>query len=169
MKDRTEYFKKYKEDNKEKVLEASRKWYKENPDKVKEISRLYRLNNKEKVRAAKEKWRKNNMEKYNAWGRKWRKANPAKVIQYAREHKKEILFSTRKRQAKKLNATPTWANQEIIKDIYKNCPEGYEVDHIIPLQGKTVSGLHVENNLQYLTKSKNRIKHNKFDDWAGVI
>ncbi len=37
----------------------------------------------------------------------------------------------------------------------------YEVDHIIPLQGEMVSGLHVHNNLQILTRSKNRSKQNK--------
>lgn len=59
--------------------------------------------------------------------------------------------------------TPIWANLDRIKDIYNNCPEGYEVDHIIPLRGKTVSGLHVESNLQYLPKHVNRLKRNKYE------
>ncbi len=65
------------------------------------------------------------------------------------------------RRSKLLKATPKWANLDSIKAIYKNCPEGHEVDHIIPLQGKHVSGLHVEYNLQYLTVTENRRKHNK--------
>lgn len=45
-----------------------------------------------------------------------------------------------------------------IKEFYKNCPPGYEVDHIIPL---SKGGLHTLSNLQYLTKSENRKKSNK--------
>lgn len=58
--------------------------------------------------------------------------------------------------------------QEGIKEFYANCPEGYEVDHIIPLRGVTVSGLHVISNLQYLLKEDNRVKSNKFDSGALV-
>ena len=50
---------------------------------------------------------------------------------------------------------------EKIKEIYQNRKKGYHVDHIIPLQGENVSGLHVENNLQYLTTKQNLSKGNK--------
>ena len=66
-----------------------------------------------------------------------------------------------KRRAMKLRATPKFANLKKIKEIYKNCPKGYTVDHIIPLQGNNVCGLHVEWNLQYLTRSENSSKSNK--------
>ena len=46
----------------------------------------------------------------------------------------------------------------LIKEFYKNCPPGYEVDHIIPL---SKGGLHTISNLQYLTVSENRKKSNK--------
>ena len=71
-------------------------------------------------------------------------------------------FHCAKRRAAILQRTPAWADQEKIKEIYSNCPEGYQVDHILPLQGELVSGLHVPENLQYLTKSENSIKNNKF-------
>jgi len=57
---------------------------------------------------------------------------------------------------------PQWADVEAIRQFYMNKPQGCEVDHIIPLSGKTVSGLHVLENLQYLTIAENRSKNNKF-------
>jgi hypothetical protein len=68
----------------------------------------------------------------------------------------------RKAELKRKLRMPVWANQEKIDDIYRNKPDGHEVDHIIPLSGKTVSGLHVHNNLQYLPKQENRLKSNRF-------
>lgn len=65
-------------------------------------------------------------------------------------------------KAEKLNRIPSWANMEKIRQIYDLCPEGMHVDHIIPLLGELVSGLHVEYNLQYLTAEENIKKSNKF-------
>lgn len=81
---------------------------------------------------------------------------------YISRHRAEYNARTALRRAKILNATPKWANLDKIKEIYVNCPEGYHVDHIIPLQGEFVSGLHVENNLQYLTIKDNLSKSNKY-------
>lgn len=64
-----------------------------------------------------------------------------------------------RRNAVKLNATVSW-EQDGINEFYKNCPEGYHVDHIIPLQGKYVCGLHVLGNLQYLSALENQQKRN---------
>jgi len=50
------------------------------------------------------------------------------------------------------------ADKDKIKQIYLNCPDGYEVDHIIPL---SKGGKHHEDNLQYLTLSENRKKNNR--------
>ena len=55
-----------------------------------------------------------------------------------------------------------WSDLEKISAFYAGCPEGYHVDHIVPLQGINVSGLHVLNNLQYLTAEDNIRKNNKF-------
>ena len=61
-------------------------------------------------------------------------------------------------RAKKYRVLDPNANKQRIKEIYSNCPAGYEVDHIIPL---SKGGKHHENNLQYLTINENRRKNNK--------
>lgn len=63
----------------------------------------------------------------------------------------------------KLHRTPVWADLSLIKKFYEECPVGMHVDHVIPLQGEKVSGLHVLENLQYLSQHDNCAKHNKFD------
>ena len=66
-------------------------------------------------------------------------------------------------QKKRLKqAMPKWADRKAIKEFYSNRPEGYEVDHIIPLRGELVSGLHCMENLQYLPCEENRKKSNRF-------
>lgn len=92
---------------------------------------------------------KNKISKNSA---KWARENPGK------KNAKES-----KRRANKLHAIPKWADLRAIKEFYENCPIGHEVDHIIPLQGKNISGLHVLENLQYLISKLNLVKSNKFD------
>ena len=67
-----------------------------------------------------------------------------------------------KRRAAKLHATPQWADFEAIKDVYMEA-EYFQmhVDHIIPLQGKDVCGLHVWENLQLLSEIENLKKGNR--------
>ena len=71
--------------------------------------------------------------------------------------------------AQKLNATPTWADRDKINAIYAEAAQlqaltGQEqhVDHIVPLQGDNVCGLHVPENLQILSGTENRTKSNSF-------
>ncbi len=58
--------------------------------------------------------------------------------------------------------TPSWSELDLIAEFYRNCPIGYHVDHILPLRGNNVSGLHVLSNLQYLSATENMKKGNKF-------
>ena len=61
------------------------------------------------------------------------------------------------------HCTPPWVDKVALREIYRDCPKGLHVDHIIPLRGRIdrrpVSGLHVPWNLQYLTSSENHAKH----------
>lgn len=65
--------------------------------------------------------------------------------------------------ANKLQRIMPWSETEDIKSFYNNCPAGYHVDHIVPLNGTLVSGLHVLSNLQYLLAEDNCSKSNKFN------
>lgn len=69
----------------------------------------------------------------------------------------------RRRLLSKTQRTPAWADNKAILEFYKRRPPGTHVDHIIPLHHRLVSGLHVENNLQYLPDVENLRKSNKFD------
>lgn len=65
-------------------------------------------------------------------------------------------------KSNKLQRTPKWSEHTEISEFYRLCPAGYHVDHIIPLNGEKVSGLHVLGNLQYLTAEENCKKHNTY-------
>lgn len=77
---------------------------------------------------------------------------------------------SRKYQAAKLQRTPPWADMSAIVDFYveaKRLEEltgiQFHVDHIVPLQGELVSGLHVPANLQLLPAHENLSKSNSFE------
>jgi len=153
---RKEYLKElsrlYRLNNKDKVKQTRRLSYLKNIDKVKEYAKQYYFNNKQTIDNKVKKYRLNNKQKIKEYNKLYRFNKPH--IQIA---------SSAKRRAMKLKATPIFANLKKIKDIYKNCPKGFHVDHIVPLQGKYVCGLHVEWNLQYLTPSENSFKSNKLN------
>lgn len=127
-------------------------------------------------------WRQFQQERLNQKQRDWKKQNPelAKEINkswvqrnpdldkqirqnWINQNRDLVRASCNARRKKVKQHTPAWADIKKITEIYLNCPEGYHVDHIIPLRGKNVSGLHVETNLQYLPATDNIKKGNKFE------
>ncbi|NDG30981.1 hypothetical protein EB118_13045 [bacterium] len=81
---------------------------------------------------------------------------------YAKDPQKEIAMNSVRKRQRDILQTPSWANKDSIIEFYKNRPEGYHVDHIIPLNGETVCGLHILENLQYLPVHENLSKNNKY-------
>jgi hypothetical protein len=93
----------------------------------------------------------------------WREAEKARCLQFQKDNPGKATAKVAKRRSKKLQATPEWADLSAIQAFYEACPEGHHVDHTIPLQGRTVCGLHVLENLQYLTATENLSKGNKHE------
>jgi 5-methylcytosine-specific restriction endonuclease McrA len=121
--------------------------------------RQYYSKNKEKERNSRKNRYKLNRDKELAYNQEYKKNNKGAVNAVAA-----------KRRAKKLQATPKWLTEEQldrIKQIYINAQDlrwedEMHVDHIIPLQGKNVSGLHVPWNLRIISAEENLRKGNKY-------
>lgn len=140
------YYAEWRRQNREKCASYNRKWINENKEQRKEIVESWRSRNPENVKAINARA-----------GKKWAANNPGKR-----------MASVRARQLSKIQRTPRWADLQEIARIYEECARvtvesgvKHEVDHIYPLQGETVSGLHVHQNLQIITRTQNRSKGNK--------
>jgi len=103
---------------------------------------------------------------------KWKKENKARVqSDYMKRNKGSVNARTRAYQAAKIDRTPSWLTEfdklktkcfyQLAAMYSKENDTMYHVDHIIPLQGKKVCGLHVPWNLQVLSASANVKKSNK--------
>jgi len=129
----------------------------------------YRVANKEKIMA----YRAATKEKRRAYNRAWRAANPrlksAETKRWRLKNPARVRANKAQRRAAQLQRTVSWSNKKLIEQVYKQARaltvetgELYHVDHIIPLKGKLVSGLHVETNLQAIPAKDNLSKSNKF-------
>jgi len=138
--------------------EKKNAYYKANIEKIK----AYREATKVKRLAYAKAHYKANIEKKKAYDKAYAKANKDK------ENAKAA-----KRRAAKLNRTPGWltkADLDRIVSIYieagrktKMTGEQWHVDHIIPLQGENISGLHVPDNLQIIRATENISKNNRYE------
>ena len=124
-----------------------------------------------------DKWQKDNSEKCNENTKKWQEQNPDQVKitarNYGQNNKGIVNANTAKRYTSKIQRTPPWLTKKHLEDIREfyilaqelqwlsDPMDPLQVDHIVPLQGEIVSGLHVPWNLQVLPKSLNCRKSNR--------
>lgn len=180
----------YRERKEQEVKERKSKWYQEHKEEIKEkissseykekvnTGRKERYNsNKEHYRQKQKEYYDRNREKILENKRKYQEENKDKVLAWKKaeyeKNKKDYIHRANVRKYRKYNATPNWLTEEHwkeIEEIYNLSREmsttgetRYDVDHIIPIQGKLVCGLHVPWNLQILERKQNRIKSNLHD------
>ena len=115
-----------------------------------------------------------------ARNREYYRENKERKLSYGKKHyqqnKSKYAEYTRTRQAKILQRTPDWLSEDhkaelqdfywLAKDLTAVSGETYHVDHIVPLQGDNVCGLHVPWNLQILPADINLSKGNRYADNA---
>ena len=152
-----------------------RAWREKNSQKT----AAYRARNLEKRRA----YYAANPERFKAQSRAYhhrhREKNLERMTQYGRDNPDVFSANQAKRRAAKLQATPAWLTEtdfEMMKVSYamrdalsERYGFKFHVDHIIPLQGENVCGLHVPTNLQVILASENMSKGNRNPDGFSAV
>jgi 5-methylcytosine-specific restriction endonuclease McrA len=144
--------------NKERRNALSKAWYEENKEQHNANCREYQEENKDRLYPKQRQWKQENKDRKRDVDSAWLEGKPAYRAQI-----------TARYRASRLQRTPPWADMSAIAEFYveaKRLEEltgiQFHVDHIVPLQGELVSGLHVESNLQLLTAHDNQSKSNSF-------
>ncbi len=152
----------WRQRNLDKDKSAKAKYYQANKDYCYKLSKAWHENHREISNAHKALWKKRHHEQNLEINRRCAKNNPE-------AYKAKSLRNSRKRQfllAQSKKYLPANLVAEV-KAFYRNAPEGLIVDHVIPLRGPNVNGLHVPWNLQYLTLRQNLLKGNKVPTVGG--
>jgi hypothetical protein len=127
--------------------------------------------------ASKAEYRKRTVEIRSSYMLGWRESNKEHIVAYAKtyrqDNKEHYNFLCQKRKLDKLKRTPAWLTEDdlwAIAEAYdlaalrtQMLGVQFHVDHIIPLRGKKVSGLHVPQNIRVIPGIENMRKTNKFE------
>ncbi len=195
-----------KENRNRRACAASARYKARHPDKVRHQQMVYRITNREaRCAAARLRYQKNKLselaraaqyrrenpeaikhtrakrrEKQALAVATWQRSNKEKIkaikARYHQKHPQKRNMRRAAYKADRLSATPSWANQFFIEEIYdlaqlrtKVTGIEWHVDHIVPLRSPIVSGLHVEHNLRVIPKQINLAKGNRhWPDMPGA-
>ena len=156
-------------ENRERHRKSCRVWQEANPEYSRKKSQEWREKNLEKDRNRRREYYKANSDKHQRWRSQNRHKCRAASRKWQRANRDKLAANSAKYRASKIQRTPTWADESAIARVYAlarlaHAVTGWphHVDHIVPLQGENVSGLHVENNLQILPDDENAAKGNRF-------
>jgi len=114
--------------------------------------RAYHIKNIEKENNRDSSWYKENKDRAYSNCKSWRVKNKGLSNSYKARYR-----------ASKIQATPSWFDKDLVESLYVSASNGFHIDHIVPLQGELVCGLHVIENLQILSAEENLSKSNKFE------
>jgi hypothetical protein len=112
-------------------------------------------------KACSKEYKQRNAEKLHAQSIAYYLSHIEEIKKYKQEHPEQTRVQRIKQETKRNLRIVAWTDWDKIKEFYINMPVGMTEDHIIPLQGKKVSGFHLSWNLQYLTPNQNSSKGNK--------
>jgi len=171
-----EYLREWRAKNPEKQAAICKKYDEKNRDKRSAYAKQYRKDNPEKVKALFESWAKANPEKIKGYMKKaskaWHERNPDYQSNFYKANKERYVAARARRRAAQDSATPTWLtaiDKAMIQEMYDVSEARYiqtgikhHVDHIVPINGKGVAGMHVPWNLQVITAHENLSKGWRF-------
>jgi hypothetical protein len=172
-------------------------WRAAHPGRNAELCRERAQRDPERVKREAEAYRKRpgNAEIARARAKAWYQANREQALQWARDNRDRLRPGKRKRHQERMETDSLYAVKqrqntryqqalmrrphfreglaayyaEATRLFYDQCPVGFEVDHIWPLEHEKCCGLHVPWNLQYLSISDNRSKGRKLPhEWEPV-
>ena len=171
-----EYLREWRIKNPEKQAAAHKRYSDNNKDKRNAYAKQYRKDNPEKIKVLAKDWAKKNPEKIKGYAVKavkaWNERNPDYQSNFYKANKERYIAARARRRAAQESATPTWLtaiDKAMIQEMYDVSEARYiqtgikhHVDHIVPINGKGVAGMHVPWNLQVITAHENLSKGWRF-------